>query len=115
MAMNQSCYGLRGKSATRGYYAYFATKELVANLQQQAHGSVFDTITRDTLAGVSIVVPPTDMVKAYESEVGPTMERLRTGLFCSQTFAALRDTLLPKLVSGELRVEKAKRILGESR
>ncbi|MBK8233729.1 MAG: restriction endonuclease subunit S [Candidatus Eisenbacteria bacterium] len=50
MAMNQSCYGLRGRTGTHGFFNYFSTRELVARLQQHAHGSVFDTITRDTLA-----------------------------------------------------------------
>ena len=43
-----------------GFFNYFSTRELVERLQQHAHGSVFDTITRDTLAGVSVVEPPAE-------------------------------------------------------
>src|SRR6266542_3365617 len=43
MAMNQSCYGLRGKDGKRGFFNYFATRAIVSALQQRAHGSVFDT------------------------------------------------------------------------
>jgi len=54
MAMNQSCYGIQGKYDQTGAYTYFTTSELITSLQQHAHGSVFDTITRATLEGVSV-------------------------------------------------------------
>lgn len=104
MAMNQSCYGLRGLAGTRGFFNYYSTRELVARLQQHAHGSVFDTITRDTLAGVSVVLPPAELVEHFEKRVGPSLDRIRTALLEARTLAALRDMLLPKLISGELRV-----------
>lgn len=105
MAMNQSCYGLRGKDDIHGCYTYFAARQIVSSLQQHAHGSVFDTITRDTLAGVSVVVPPPHLVEAFEKIASPTLERIRAGLFVSSTLAALRDSLLPNLVSGKIRVK----------
>lgn len=105
MALNQSCYGIVDQVGQYGYFAYFAVRNLVVSLQRHAHGSVFDTITRDTLAGVSVVVPPSSLIAAFEDVIHPTMERLRVSLMESTTVAALRDTLLPKLMSGELRVD----------
>lgn len=67
MAMNQSCYGLRGEVGTEGFFTYYLTRELVGLLQQRAHGSVFDTITRDTLAGVYVAVPPPQLVSCVIS------------------------------------------------
>jgi type I restriction enzyme S subunit len=95
-------------------FTYFATRELVARLQQHAHGSVFDTITRETLSRVSFAVPPNALVDAFENRVGPTLERIRKGLLGSRTLAALRDSLLPKLVSGEVRVKDAEHLVGNS-
>jgi type I restriction enzyme S subunit len=106
MAMNQSCYGLRGLVDKNGYYNYFATRSLVSTLRQRAHGSVFDTITRDTLAGVQVVAPLEAVVNKFESAVAPMMARIRNNLFESRTLASLRDTLLPKLLSGELEPPK---------
>lgn len=88
-----------------GFFNYFSTRELVERLQQHAHGSVFDTITRDTLAGVSVVEPPAELIEAFEKRVGPSLERIRAGLLETRTLATLRDRLLPKLISGELRVK----------
>jgi type I restriction enzyme S subunit len=104
MAMNQSCYGLRGKAGKKGFHTYFVTRALVSQLQQHAHGSVFDTITRDTLASVQVALPPAAVVEQFEEKVSPFMERIRNNLHESRTLAALRDALLPKLLSGELRV-----------
>jgi type I restriction enzyme S subunit len=97
MAMNQSCYG--------GFYTYYSTRELVTRLQQHAHGSVFDTITQDTLASVSVASPPAPVIEAFESRVGPLLLRIRASLLSSHNLAALRNALLPKLLSGELRIE----------
>jgi type I restriction enzyme S subunit len=72
---------------------------------------VFDTITRDTLAGIFVAMPPPGLVESFESTVGTTLERMRAALFESRTLAALRDTLLPKLISGELRVRNAERFI----
>ncbi|HRB16173.1 MAG TPA: restriction endonuclease subunit S [Nitrospira sp.] len=112
MAMNQSCYGLRGRAEAHGFFTYFSTRELVARLQQHAHGSVFDTITRDTLAGVSVVAPAAALIEEFEKRVAPILHRIRVGLLETRTLAALRDALLPKLISGELRVPEGTIKLG---
>jgi len=118
MAMNQSCYGLRGKHNRDGSFTYFATRDLVSSLKQRAHGSVFDTITRETLAGVKIIVPPASIVEAFEQMVHPKLERMRGNLLECHALATLRDTLLPKLISGGIRVKDAERFgdhrVGES-
>ena len=111
MAMNQSCYGLRGKLGHRGFFNYFTTRQLVSTLQHRTHGSVFDTITRDTLAGVQVVAPPLAVVETFERLVAPALDHIREALFESRSLATTRNTLLPKLISGELRVKDAERFL----
>lgn len=111
MAMNQSCYGLRGKYGTTGFFNYFSIRALVSVLLQRAHGSVFDTITRDTLSCVPVVVPTELLVNAFESLVRPLVEHILNNVLESHTLAALRDALLPKLISGELRVKDAERFV----
>ena len=114
MAMNQSCYGLRGNFGSQGIFNYFATREIVLILQQHAHGSVFDTITRDTLGSVQVANPLLEVVEAFESQIGPMLRRIRESLNESRTLAALRDTLLPKLISGELPVKDAEKFIGKA-
>jgi type I restriction enzyme S subunit len=99
MAMNQSCYGLQGTGAGP-YFTYFATRQLVVALKQRSHGSVFDTITRDTLDGVEMITPSGPELDTFEGFVASLMERIRHNLKESKTLADLRGTLLPKLISG---------------
>ncbi len=113
MTMNQSCYGLRGQYGALGFFNYYVTSEIVASLQQHAHGSVFDTITRDTLASVSAVIPTAELIEHFEMRVSHSLERIRACLLESRTLAALRDILLPKLISGEIRVHNAEPLIDE--
>ncbi len=110
MAMNQSCYGLRGKAGD-AYFTYFCTCRLVETLKQRTHGSVFDTITRNTLAGVVTVHPEKLVILAFERLLSPVMERIRENLEQAQTLATLRDTLLPRLISGQLRLPEAEQLV----
>ena len=58
MAFNQSCYGLRAKKEiVDPTFLYYLVKHNVRILKKNTHGSVFDTITRDTFAGIAIDVP----------------------------------------------------------
>ena len=106
MAMNQSCYALQG-NAGDSYFTYFTTYGLVADLKQRSHGSVFDTITRETFASVSMTYPDKRLIDLFELTVGPGMERIQQNLIQAQTLATLRDTLLPRLISGQLRLPPA--------
>jgi type I restriction enzyme S subunit len=112
MAMNQSCYGLRGMLGNHGTFTYFFTRQLVSLLQQHAHGSVFDTITRETFMRVDVPSPPKSLVRTFEEIVEPVIQRIRTALFESRALAAIRDALLPNLISGKLRIKDAERIVG---
>jgi type I restriction enzyme S subunit len=106
MAMNQSCYGLRGKAGDE-YFTYFSTARLVEQLKQRAHGSVFDTITQATFDGVNLSYPAKGAIGAYDALISPLMQRIRGNLIQAQTLATLRDTLLPRLISGQLRLPDA--------
>jgi len=111
MAINQSCYGLRGRYGRGDYYTYFATRHVVADLQRSGHGSVFNTITRDTFKTVSFPLLPVEVTLRFDTAVGPMMERILGNLKESGTLAALRHALLPKLLSGEIRVEEAEALV----
>ncbi|QKQ51379.1 restriction endonuclease subunit S [Achromobacter denitrificans] len=106
MAMNQSCYGLRGRNNDT-YFTYFSTQRLVERLRQQAHGSVFDTITTATFKGVKVVSPPQSIIARFETNVEFLMERVLVNLKTLTSLTQLRDTLLPRLISGQLRLPEA--------
>lgn len=58
MAFNQSCYGLRAKEkVVTEDFLYYLIRYNISTLKNQTHGSVFDTITRDTFGGIEVDIP----------------------------------------------------------
>jgi len=114
MAMNQSCYGIQGKNGKSDYFVYLTIRRQVSDLQRSGHGSVFNTITRDTFKTIRIACPPSNITTSYEEIVHPLMELVLANLHENATLTSLRDTLLPKLISGELRVPDAEKFIEEA-
>jgi type I restriction enzyme S subunit len=108
MAMNQTCYALATTTETP-FALHCRLREEILSLVQAAHGSVFDTITTKTFEAARVVLPPPLVLNAFEERAAPLLLRvLRNSIECS-TLAALRDALLPKLISGNLRVTDAEK------
>lgn len=107
MAMNQSCYAAIAKEGYSNYFVYFLLRHALEELKARSHGSVFSTITRKTFDGVYSTLPARSVIEAFDRAVAPLMSRIKAQLQQSSTLTVLRDTLLPKLVSGELRIADA--------
>jgi type I restriction enzyme S subunit len=107
MAMNQSCYGVTGASGIGNCFNYFNLIEAVEKLKRNTHGAVFDTITQATFETVSCVRPLNEQLEIFEQQVQPLLGEIRANVIQNQTLATLRDTLLPKLLTGELSVTDA--------
>ena len=104
MTINQTCYGLRGMPGYPDFFTYWTIRHATDELQLRTHGTIFDTITRDTFKVVDVVAPPTTLGQAFDSVVGSLMDKVLYNLRESLALAAQRDALLPRLVSGEVRV-----------
>lgn len=109
MAMNQSCYGVQGVRQNTDFFTYLLLRKSVSDLQSRSHGSVFDTITRDTFQTINVVLPfDGDVLLKFHSLVENGFERIKQNLIQNQSLTSLRDTLLPQLISGKLSVQEAK-------
>lgn len=64
------------------------------------------------IVGATLVVPPKAVIEQFLRAVLPLRQRLVANVRESRTLADVRDILLPRLISGELRVKEAKRIIG---
>ena len=104
MAMNQTCYALASITDTP-FALYCHLRHEIDNLVHSAHGSVFDTITTSTFANSKIVVQPPSLLTTFDQNVAPMFQRILGNTEESQTLTAIRDRLLPKLISGEVRVK----------
>lgn len=105
MAMNQTNYALLGKQNIPQYYVYHITLQLVGRLLKKANGAVFNAITTRDFACEQIVIPPYSTIKHFSDIVKPIYENILLNEVQSNRLSALRDTLLPKLMSSELSVE----------
>lgn len=106
MAMNQSCYALRG----RGYPPYFIfelTRATVSRLRAMSNGAVFDTIIVDTFKKLTVVVPPLTLATRFDATVEPLLWLSRNLTLANIQLTTARDLLLPRLISGELRIATA--------
>jgi type I restriction enzyme S subunit len=112
MAMNQTCYGLRSKIGAP-YALYCNARNFIERLVQRGHGSIFDTITTSTFEATDVLLAPKEMLLAFDKEVTPMFKQVHANLLQSRTLATLRNTLLPKLLSGELSVAEAAAIEAE--
>ena len=111
MAINQSCYAMAPTTGHPNAWLYLQTLALVERLRANAHGSVFDTITRKTFDQFSVLSAPSEVLKIFGEITAPIFERMKTADLESKTLSNLRDTLLPKLISGELRIPDAEKFL----
>lgn len=114
MAFNQSCYGL---TRTNGYgqcFVFLAAKHMVSKLQSLAHGSVFSTITRQTFESILLPSPGSAIAEKFELASSALFDRIRGNVAESNSLAATRDFLLPKLMSGEVRIKDAEKLVGEA-
>jgi len=107
MAMNQSCYGAWPAEGLGNYYNFYNIKNAVVELQQNVHGAVFDTITRQTFETVSSPFPSENVAAEFEARVSLLMEKIKAALEENVTLTQLRNTLLPRLLSGELQLPEA--------
>jgi type I restriction enzyme S subunit len=75
-------------------------------------GAAREAVTKGHLQSIRLVVPTPQLLQVFAKTVGPIYERKQNALQQSASLAALRDALLPKLISGELRLPNAERIVG---
>ncbi len=90
MAFNQSCYGIRGKQGIADTdFVYYALRHAVLKMRQFAHGSVFDTITRDTFSIIETNVPPLEEQKAISRILGTLDDKIELNRRMNETLESI--------------------------
>ena len=111
VAINQGFIAMTPKTGTSNIvlllWASVAHEEIVS----RANGSTFLEISKVNFRPIPIVTPPPAVMQAFEEQARPLYERIVEGARESHTLAALRDTLLPKLISGQIRVADAEQMV----
>jgi type I restriction enzyme S subunit len=85
-------------------YLYFLFQKIKSELVAQGNGSVFTNLKTDILRGQRVLVPTREVIAAFTILAGSILENIKSLAKEGTCLATLRDTLLPKLLSGELSV-----------
>ncbi len=86
------------------YYLLNWASYNINNVKSRAIGTTFPEISKRNFRPIPIIIPESKVVTRFDKVVSPLYAKMATNLMESQTLAALRDTLLPKLMSGEIEV-----------
>ncbi|CAZ95710.1 restriction endonuclease subunit S [Zobellia galactanivorans] len=106
MAINQSCFGLYPKDNYSPGIIYLLICKLVDRFQRISYGSVFDTITTSAFSTTQVISPPKQLIEELGLSIDPMFKTIKENTLENKTLAKLRDTLLPKLISGEVRLKE---------
>lgn len=85
-------------------YLYFLFLKLRTQLVAQGNGSVFTNLKTDILRNQVVLVPTKEVIEKFDLQVGKILEMMKTQCIQSSNLSDLRDTLLPKLLSGKVSV-----------
>ena len=93
MAFNQSCFGLRTKEGIDEHYLYYLTQTKINELKKLSHGSVFDTITRETFEKVTCHVPPLPVQRKLASILSALDDKIETNNAICRNLEEQAETL----------------------
>ena len=113
-AVGRGVAAARHKTGSRSYSYQFMRSLDEVFTRFEADGTIFGSIGKNDFHAISCMVPPRDLVIRFEHSISPIDSRVEVNERESRTLAALRHSLLPKLISGELQVKDAERLLGRA-
>ena len=113
-ALNQHLFKVTSKDFPKWFY-YLWTRQHLTDFQQTAasKATTMGHIQRKHLTAAKVVVPPTEMLRSAGVLIEPLLERWLVNAEKAQTLTQLRDTLLPRLISGQLRLPEAEEMVEE--
>jgi len=115
-AINEHVYRLRAKTEVGQSFLFFWLSSDVPMEEMRINGTgvAIPGLNSTQVKTLTMLVPPFEVTRAFNALIEPWVARLLAGCNESRTLAALRDVLLPKLISGELRISEAEKTLQAS-
>lgn len=111
VAINQGFIAMKPRERVSNLYLLFWARSAHDEIVSRANGSTFLEISKSSFRPIPIVAPPPEVFAAFDRVAKSFFARLVSNEYESRSLAALRDTLLPKLLSGELRIKDAEKFL----
>lgn len=99
VAVNQGFIAMICDKALPNYFVRLWTKNNIEAIKGRANGTTFMEISKSNFRPLPVLVPPKPLLDEFKRQVEPLHRRMVSNLKESRALAALRDTLLPKLLS----------------
>jgi type I restriction enzyme S subunit len=109
VAINQGFIAMIPKAGTSNLFLLLWTSVMHEEIVSRANGSTFLEISKANFRPITVATPLATVMTAFDRLARPTYERIVECAYESRTLAHLRDTLLPRLISGEVRISGLKR------
>jgi type I restriction enzyme S subunit len=106
-AINQGFIAMVCDAALPNYYVWQWTRDNLESIKSRSNGSTFEEISKTNFRPMQIPIPPRPELDGWVSAVEPLYRLIVAKVRESQTLALLRNTLLPELISGRMRVKGA--------
>lgn len=103
-ACNQACTALQARDEIGYPFLYFSLKYLRGYFNSVSSGSAQQNISKKVITDARIVRPPDSGLLAFDRQARPLLEMGRVAQQQAETLVRIRDALLPRLVSGQIRV-----------
>jgi len=104
VAINQGFIAMKCNECASNYFMLNWCQQNMAEIEGRATGTTFAEISKQNFRPIPMALPPKELMAAFNAQVEPLYAQITANLHQSRTLATLRDTLLPKLLSGELSV-----------
>ena len=85
-------------------FVYYFLLSNTENIESKATGSTFKEASGALMKSLELVIPSDDILEKFEKIMSPIFEAQEKFEAENETFATLRDTLLPKLMNGEIKL-----------
>lgn len=104
VAVNQGVIAMICNQELPNYFVLNWTAQNMETIIGRANGTTFLEISKKNFRPIKVVVPPAGLLQRFTEIVEPLYNQITMNLKESQTLMTLRDTLLPKLLSGEVQL-----------
>jgi len=104
VAINQGIIAAASKSYLSPSYIYFWSSFNMEYIKSVANGSTFLEVSKGSFKKLKMLAPPSELVEIFNSHVDQLLSAILNNEKENRILVELRDSLLPKLINGEIRV-----------
>lgn len=109
------CSYISNKQSSNVFTSYIFLKLNQERIFDSQHGAAQPHIYPDDLRRLDMVIPSNDLYETFENLITSFFNKIKLNIEETKNLISLRDTLLPKLISGELKIPDAEEIIEEAR